>query len=189
MSSIVSEQYQFVIGVDTHAATHTFALVAGATSAVLDHAVIPTSAAGLSRAEGWLAQRVGEAPTLVVIEGTGSFGAILTERLQSAEREVVEAARMPAGDRRGTGKSDELDALRIARAVLGLAAADLRTPRALATDRARVSRRIGVVGCDGNVVDVHADILTGFKACARRRSSRSGTPARALAWSCCMASG
>jgi len=51
MSSIVSEQYQFVIGVDTHAATHTFALVAGATRAVLDHAVFPTSAAGLSRAE------------------------------------------------------------------------------------------------------------------------------------------
>jgi hypothetical protein len=69
MSSIVSEQYQFVIGVDTHAATHTFALVAGATSAVLDHAVFPTSAAGLSRAEGWLARRVGDAPTLVVIEG------------------------------------------------------------------------------------------------------------------------
>ncbi len=68
MSSIVSEQYQFVIGVDTHAATHTFALVAGATSAVLDHAVFPTSAAGLSRAEGWLARRVGDAPTLVVTE-------------------------------------------------------------------------------------------------------------------------
>ena len=29
MSPIVSEQYEFVIGVDTHAATHTFALVAG----------------------------------------------------------------------------------------------------------------------------------------------------------------
>lgn len=27
----VSEQYEFVIGVDTHAATHTFALVAAAT--------------------------------------------------------------------------------------------------------------------------------------------------------------
>jgi len=148
MSSIVSEQYEFVIGVDTHAATHTFALVAGATGAALDHAVFPTSAAGLSRAEGWLARRVGDAPTLVVIEGTGSFGAILTERLQSAGREVVEAARMPAGDRRGAGKSDELDAVRIARAVLGLAAADLRTPRALATDRARVAMRVLVVARD-----------------------------------------
>jgi transposase len=145
MSSIVAEQYEFVIGVDTHAATHTFALVAGRTGAVLDRAVFPTSTAGLSRAQGWLTRRVATAPTLVVIEGTGSFGAILTKRLQAAGCEVVEAAKMPAGDRRGTGKSDDLDAARIARAVLGLAVTDLRTPRALSTDRARVAMRVLVV--------------------------------------------
>jgi hypothetical protein len=142
MSPIVSEQYTFVIGVDTHAATHTFAIVAGGTGAVLDHAVFPTSTAGLLRAQSWLDRRVESAPTLVVIEGTGSFGAILTERLQAAGREVVEAAKMPAGDRRGAGKSDDLDAVRIARAVLGLAITDLRTPRALSTDRARVAMRV-----------------------------------------------
>jgi len=47
----VSEQYEFVIGVDTHAATHTFALVAAATGGVLAHAEFPTSPAGLSRAQ------------------------------------------------------------------------------------------------------------------------------------------
>lgn len=148
MSSIVSEQYEFVIGVDTHAATHTFALVAGATGAVLDHAVFPTSAAGLSRAQDWLTRRVGDRSTLVVVEGTGSFGAILTERLQASGREVVEAAKMPVGDRRGAGKSDELDAVRIARAVLGLAVTALRAPRALSTDRARVAMRVLVVARD-----------------------------------------
>jgi hypothetical protein len=76
MSSIVAEQYEFVIGVDTHAATHTFALVAGRTDAVLDRAVFPTITAGLSRAQGWLTRRVATAPTLVVIEGTGSFGGV-----------------------------------------------------------------------------------------------------------------
>lgn len=55
----------------------------------------------------------------------------MTERAQRAGMSVVEAARMPAGDRRGTGKNDELDATRIARAVLGLAVSGLRTPRAL----------------------------------------------------------
>jgi len=75
-------------------------------------------------------------------------GAILTERLQAAGREVVEAAKMPAGDRRDTGKSDELDAVRIARAVLGLAVTDLRTPRALSTDRARVAMRVLVPARD-----------------------------------------
>jgi transposase len=79
------------------------------------------------------------------VEGTGSFGAILTERLQAAGRDVVEAARMPAADRRGAGKSDELDAVRIARAVLGLPVPTLRRPRALSTAQARVAMRVLVV--------------------------------------------
>jgi len=65
MSSIVaeqtvSEQYEYVIGVDTHAATHTVALVAAATGGVLAYAEFPTSPAGLSRAQHWMTQRVGE---------------------------------------------------------------------------------------------------------------------------------
>ena len=145
MSPIVSEQYEFVIGVDTHAATHTYAQIAAATGAVLDHAEIPTSAAGLARAQSWLARRAGDQVSLVVVEGTGSFGAIVTERLQRAGQHVVEAARMPASDRRGTGKSDELDAVRIARAVLGLPVTALRTPRELSAERARVAMRVLVV--------------------------------------------
>jgi transposase len=145
MIPIVSEQYEFVIGVDTHAATHTFALVAAGTGAVLEHATFPASTSGLSRAQGWLDRRAGDQSALVVIEGTGSFGAILTERLQAAGRQVVEAPRMPAGDRRGTGKSDELDAARIARAVLGLPLTALRVPRSLSAGRARVAMRVLVV--------------------------------------------
>ncbi|MGH9305637.1 MAG: IS110 family transposase [Acidimicrobiales bacterium] len=145
MSPIVSEKYAFVIGVDTHAATHTFALIAGGTGTVLDRSVFPTTPSGLLRAVSWLDRRVEDAPTLVVVEGTGSFGAILTARLQAVGREVVEAAKMPSGDRRGKGKSDELDAERIARAVLGLATADLRVPRTLSTDQARVAMRVLVV--------------------------------------------
>ena len=80
------------------------------------HAEFPTSQTGLSRAQSWLQQRVSERATLIVVEDTGSFGAIVTERLQRAGLSVVEAARMPAGDRRGIGKNDELDATRIARA-------------------------------------------------------------------------
>jgi hypothetical protein len=145
MSPIVSEQYEFVIGVDTHAATHTFALVVAATGAVLDRAQFPTSGAGLSDAHGWITTRVDGAPVLLVVEGTGSFGAILTERLQAAGCEVVEAAQMPGGNRRGTGKSDDLDAARIARSVLGLAVSALRVPRVLATGQARVALRVLVV--------------------------------------------
>jgi hypothetical protein len=89
MNPMVPEEYDFVIGVDTHAATHTFAVVAAATGAVLDHAMFPTSAAGLQRAQGWMGRRTGNEATLVVVEGTGSFGAILTEQLVAAGRTVV----------------------------------------------------------------------------------------------------
>lgn len=150
MSPIVSEQtvskqYEFVVGVDTHAATHTFALVAAATGAALAHAEFPTSPAGLSRAQSWLQQRLGEHAALIVVEGTGSFGAILTGQLQTAGLQVVEAARMPASDRRGSGKNDELDATRIARGVLGLPVTALRVPRELSTEQSRIAMRVLVV--------------------------------------------
>jgi transposase len=149
MSLIVSEQnvsehYDHVIGVDTHAATHTFALVAASTGALSAHAEFPTNPAGLTRAQSWLQQRAGE-QALIVVESTGSFGAIVTERSQRAGRLVVEAAQMPANDRRGTGKNDELDATRIARAVLGLPLTGLRTPRDLSSERVRVAMRVLVV--------------------------------------------
>lgn len=147
MGPIVSEQYQYVIGVDTHAATHTFAVLAAASGAVVDQDTFPTTASGLGRALSWIDRRVGQASALVAVEGTGSYGAILTERLELGGHRAVEAAVMPAGDRRGVGKSDALDAARIARAVLGLSADELRTPRTLsagedASSGARVALRV-----------------------------------------------
>lgn len=47
MGPIVSEQYQYVIGVDTHAATHTFAVLAAPSGAVIDHDTFPL------RLRGW----------------------------------------------------------------------------------------------------------------------------------------
>lgn len=153
MGPIVSEQYQFVIGVDTHASTHTFAVLAAATGAVLHTQTLSTSSPGLGRALGWIARRIDGASALIVVEGTGSYGAIVTERLELVGYRVVEAASMPAGDRRGIGKSDPLDAARIARAVLGLRDDELRTPRTptIGSDPAsgsRVALRVLVVARD-----------------------------------------
>lgn len=64
-------------------------------------------------------RRAGERKLLVVVEGTGSYSAVLTEQLVEAAVVVVEAAAMPAIHRRGVGKTDALDAVRIARSVLG----------------------------------------------------------------------
>lgn len=159
MSPIVSEQYQFVIGVDTHAATHTLAVLGAPTGTVLDTDTFPTTNPGLDRALAWIARRTGgvggaaEGGVLVVVEGTGSYGAILTERAELAGYRVVEASHMPAGDRRGVGKSDALDAARIARAVLGLQEGQLRTPRTLSAGQdpasgSRVALRVLVVARD-----------------------------------------
>lgn len=44
---IVAEQYAFVIGADTHAATHSLALVTASTGGLIEEKVFPNSPAGL----------------------------------------------------------------------------------------------------------------------------------------------
>ena len=65
---------------------------------------------------------------LVVVEGTGSYGAQLTEHFTQGGILVAEAPTVPAARRRG--KDDVLDSARIARAVLGLRLDQLCWPRA-----------------------------------------------------------
>lgn len=127
--SIVAETYSFVVGVDTHAATHSYAIVSCPTGTVIDQRTFPTSPAGLSRARAWIARRAehGSDGVLVSMEGTGSYGALLTTELEHAGCRVVEAPRPVRS--RGTGKTDSLDALRAARAVLGTDTDALCAPR------------------------------------------------------------
>jgi transposase len=127
---IVAEEYMFVIGVDTHAATHSLALVTGATGAVVDQSVFPNTPPGLDRALTWITHRIDEQSALIVIEGVGSYGAGLAQRVADAGLLVAEPSAMPAAQRRGVGKTDALDSVRIARSVLAVDATRLRWPRA-----------------------------------------------------------
>ena len=128
---IVAEKYQFVIGVDTHAASHSFAVIAPATTAVGQEAQFPATAAGLSRAVAWAGRHAGSPDVaLVVVEGIGSYGAGVARAFMAAGYRVVEGGAQSVGDRRGKGKSDALDAVRIARSVIGTDTAQLREPRA-----------------------------------------------------------
>ena len=128
---IVAEEYQFVIGVDTHAASHSFAVIAPATRAVGQEAQFPATAAGLSRAVAWAGRDAGSPDVaLVVVEGIGSYGAGVARAFTAAGYRIVEGGAQSVGDRRGTGKSDALDAVRIARSVIGTDTAQLREPRA-----------------------------------------------------------
>lgn len=114
----VAETYQFVVGVDTHAATHQYAIVAAADGRLLDQAGFPSSGAGLARALSWIGRRTGGEASGVLInaEGTGSYGARLTRLLLKAGYRVVDA---PAPRRdRGQDKNDTIDALHAARGPL-----------------------------------------------------------------------
>lgn len=127
--TIVAHTHSFVIGVDTHARNHALAVLAS-TGQVIDTAQFPTTAAGMARAISWAGRRTGGDQTaLWVIEGVASYGAGLAAACQQAGYEVVEAARMNARANRGVGKSDPLDAHRIAAAVLPLEHDQLSRPR------------------------------------------------------------
>jgi hypothetical protein len=139
--TIVAHLHPFVIGVDTHARTHTFAILAAATGESMATEQFPATAAGSDRAIAWVARRTdGDLAALWVIEGVATYGAQLASVVNQAGYEVVEAARMDARAHRGTGKSDPLDARRIAAAVLSLEPHQLRRPRS--DDGIRAALRI-----------------------------------------------
>lgn len=111
----MADTAEIVIGVDTHADTHT-AAVLDHLGRVLEVLEVPTTPAGyrkLTRA----ARRHGELRRAGV-EGTGAYGAGLARHLLNEGVEVIEVDRPNRQRRRRTGKSDPRDAEAAARAVL-----------------------------------------------------------------------
>jgi transposase len=129
VAPLVADSYDLLVGVDTHAASHTYAIIDAATGALVEHREFPTSPAGLRRAQDWINRRTDSRPVLVLIDGAGSYGAVLTEQLLTAGCDIAEAPDVPRRVRHASGKSDTIDAAEIARAARGLSAAQLRRPR------------------------------------------------------------
>ena len=128
--SIVAHSHPFVVGVDTHARNHVYAILAPATGALVETRSFPNSAAGMNRAISWVARRTeADADTLWVIEGAASYGAILAGTVAAHGYPVAEAPSVDAKKHRGVGKSDALDAHQIAAAALALPVEKLRRPR------------------------------------------------------------
>jgi transposase len=121
--TIVAHAHPFVIGVDTHARNHALSILAMPNGEVVDDAEFPTTSAGMARALEWAGRRTGgDLEALWVIECSASYGAQLARAVTTAGYQVVEAARMSAKANHGIGKSDPLDARRIAASVLSLRA-------------------------------------------------------------------
>jgi transposase len=129
VSTIVACTHSFVIGVDTHASAHTYAVLA-ASGEHLGTQAFPNTHAGRARAIAWAGRSTGgDLGALWVIEGIGCYGAQIARQAVLAGYRAVEAASMGVTGRRGVGKSDPIDARRIAAAVLPLDEQQLRTPR------------------------------------------------------------
>lgn len=111
----IVEPRPVVGGVDTHLDVHVAAALDGI-GGVLGVESFPTTTDGFVALHAWLAgfgivDRVG-------VEGTGAYGAGLSRFLRHAGIEVVEVDRPNRQARRRHGKTDSLDAIEAARAVL-----------------------------------------------------------------------
>ena len=131
-------------GVDTHADTHTAAVIDGA-GRLLGHRQFPATEAGYGALAAWLAahgqvQRVG-------VEGTGVYGAGLARHLTALGMELVEVDRPDRKTRRFAGKSDPIDAEAAARAALAARSTGIpkaRTGPVEAVRALRVARRSAI---------------------------------------------
>jgi transposase len=123
--TMLADQVDVVIGVDTHKHTNTAAVVRASTGGVLDEATVSTTPAGheellaIARSHGSL--------RAWAIEGTSSYGTGLTRFLRANDEWVFELERPTRSDRLGGKKNDPLDAARSAREAL--ARPDLGQPR------------------------------------------------------------
>jgi transposase len=114
---MLADELDYVVGVDTHRDRHSLALVEVRSGGVRLEAEIAASEAGYRRALA-LAQRHAGGRCGWAVEGTGSYGAGLARFLEEKGERVVEVGRLPR-ERRSALKTDQLDAVRIARSVLG----------------------------------------------------------------------
>jgi len=115
MSTVAATQLVVTGGVDTHLDTHVAAAV-DHIGGLLGTAAFPATASGYRRLLAWL-RGFGEVGR-VGVEGTGSYGAALARHLSGQNVSVIEVSRPNRQVRRRHGKTDVVDAIAAARAVM-----------------------------------------------------------------------
>lgn len=174
---MLADSVDVVIGVDTHLDRHAIAVVTAFSGALVGECDITTDRCGFAAAVAFADQHAaGE--RVWAIEGSGSYGAGLARYLTTRGERVLEIDRA-ARDQRSSGKSDQLDAVRIARSALRRI--DPATPRISAThDALRVLVRIregAVHSRTAAMNELHALIVT---APDQVRDALRGLPPAAL---------
>jgi hypothetical protein len=128
---------RIVVGVDTHADTHT-AAICDELGRLVEFATFPADRSGYRRLLQW-ARRHGTIDAFGV-ESTGAYGAGLTRFLVDHDERVIEVNRVNRQHRRRRGKSDPFDAEAAARAVLSGEATAIPRQRCAQVEAVRVLR-------------------------------------------------
>ena len=162
--TMVSQVFRHVVGVDTHAKTHTLVAIDQLGARHSTAQTFPTNPGGLKRAKAWI-ERETTAPVLVAMEGTGSYGAQFCDLLIAAGMRVSETKPPKRGVRRA-GKSDPIDAEHAARYALALPVEQLITPRNHAGDHAALTvlltARAALKRSRGSSINRLTALLRGF---------------------------
>jgi len=158
---MLADDVAFVIGVDTHADTHTLALVEARTQRTSRSLTVAASRRGYRQALR-LARRHAPGARVWALEGSGSYGAGLARFLGARGERLLEVERPRREGARGRLKSDALDAERAARQVVaGSAGALPRVAQDTQALRALLSTREGAVtACTAALNELRALIVT-----------------------------
>lgn len=124
----VAEKYDYVIGVDTHARTHTYAIINTRTGARTGCEAFPVSGPGMGRAIAWIRRNTTN-EIIAAVEGTKSYGASICRKFTEAGITITEVKPPRKQARAGIGKTDEIDATAAAMSVLGTEIELLLQPR------------------------------------------------------------
>lgn len=157
--TILADQVDVVIGVDTHKHTHSAAVVGARTGAVMAELTVGADPDGYQVLLDVATTHGGRRAWS--IEGTGGYGAGLARFLSDANERVIELDRPHRAPRRGGAKSDPIDAVRAAREALGrtkLAAPKIGGERA-ALAALLAARRSAVDSCTDVRRQLHALIV------------------------------
>ncbi|UAJ80142.1 transposase [Leifsonia sp. ZF2019] len=126
-SRVVSDRFTFVVGVDTHSESHTYAILRGRNGEVCAISDFRADRQGIQAALAWIATVV-SGETLLAIEGANSYGSLLAQVAAEAGFEVCDArVRMRDPTR---PKNDQTDAVWAAYRLLGTRLESLARPRA-----------------------------------------------------------
>ena len=157
---MLTDELAYVIGVDTHAKTHTLVVVEARTQPAGQGLALQANRSGYRQALR-LARRRAPGCRVWAIEGTGSYGAGLAHFLADRGARVREIER-PKRVAARRGKSDAIDAERAARGLLaGTAGSNPRSDaQAQALRALLVARESAVRQCTASLNELRALLVT-----------------------------